>query len=88
MLTFKQGKIYACQNKVVAKNSYPNYCNEQTRVRDNSYPIYRRRHSEMSVNTSGSALDNKWVVAYSPYMLAKYLLSTCSQMASNVKLLV
>nr|XP_043620138.1 uncharacterized protein LOC122591985 [Erigeron canadensis] len=54
------------------KNSYPRpYSNETTQTSD-AYPIYQRRKNGVTVKVRKATLDNRWVIPYNPYLLAKF----------------
>ncbi|XP_075515341.1 uncharacterized protein LOC142549981 [Primulina tabacum] len=61
-----------CMKKCCCKYSYPKEFSENTRYGTNSYPIYRRRDNKKVVTIRGASLDSRWVVPYSPYLLAKF----------------
>ncbi|XP_027076803.1 uncharacterized protein [Coffea arabica] len=53
------------------KNSYPKeFCNATIQVAD-AYPKYRRRDNGIKVKVRNVWLNNRWVVPYSAYLLAK-----------------
>lgn len=54
-----------------AKN-FPKDFNEATRESVNGYPLYKRRDLGRSVDVRGNSLDNRFVVPYNPYLLAKF----------------
>ncbi|XP_031096970.1 uncharacterized protein LOC116001221 [Ipomoea triloba] len=54
------------------KNKYPRSFNDETTFDENSYPIYRRMDTSAYVVVRGHQLDNRWVVPYNPYLLAKF----------------
>ncbi|XP_022841953.1 uncharacterized protein LOC111365646 [Olea europaea var. sylvestris] len=60
------------ENNHTCKNKYPREYILHTSLGSNSYPLYRRRDDSVTVEVRGSVLDNKWVVPYNPYILAKY----------------
>ena len=54
------------------KNHCPQeFCPLTTQGR-NSYPIYRRHNDGKIVKVCGHILDNRWVVPYNPYLVAKF----------------
>ncbi|XP_075492550.1 uncharacterized protein LOC142530613 [Primulina tabacum] len=61
-----------CMKKNSCKYNYPKDYSEATKYGTNSYPIYRRRDDRHIINIRGSQLDNRWVVPYNPYLLAKF----------------
>nr|XP_027090441.1 uncharacterized protein LOC113711476 [Coffea arabica] len=54
------------------RNNYPKDFSEYTKHGKNSYPIYRRRDDGSKVYIRQHELDNRWIVPYNPYLLAKY----------------
>ena len=61
-------------NKVCSKGFPKPFCDE-TRVKDNGYPEYRRRNNvtwTQIVNGREVTMDNRWVVPFNPVLLAKY----------------
>ncbi|XP_071903985.1 uncharacterized protein [Coffea arabica] len=54
------------------KDRYPKQFCESTIHTTNSYPLYRRRNNKKKVKIRGHYLDNRWVVPYCPYLLAKF----------------
>ena len=75
-----------CMNKKgECKNKYPkDYCNE-TKQGLNSYPIYRRRANGEVLMVRGKSLDNRYVVPYNPYLLAKYDCHLNVEICSTIK---
>ncbi|XP_075507536.1 uncharacterized protein LOC142544366 [Primulina tabacum] len=61
-----------CMKKNSCKYNYPKDYSEATKYGTNSYPIYRRHDDRHVINIRGSQLDNRWVVPYHPYLLAKF----------------
>ncbi|XP_075500131.1 uncharacterized protein LOC142538719 [Primulina tabacum] len=61
-----------CMKKNSCKYNYPKEYSEAIKFGTNSYPIYRRRNDNHVINIRGSQLDNRWVVPYNPYLLAKF----------------
>lgn len=53
------------------KNHFPKAFSECTTIGKNSYPIYRRRDTKEKVKVRGFWLDNRWVIPYNSYLLAK-----------------
>lgn len=47
------------------------FCNSTTKGHD-AYPVYRRRNNGLTIRVRGQQLDNRWVVPYNPFLLAKY----------------
>nr|XP_027108912.1 uncharacterized protein LOC113728748 [Coffea arabica] len=54
------------------KFAYPKDFAEFTRHNKNSYPLYMRRYDQKTVTARHFQFDNRWVVPYNPYLLAKY----------------
>ncbi|XP_027156334.1 uncharacterized protein LOC113757127 [Coffea eugenioides] len=54
------------------RHSYPkDFCKETTQT-INSYPVYRRSNNGVRVKVRQHYLDNRWVVPYNAYLLAKF----------------
>jgi hypothetical protein len=51
---------------------YPKRYNEFTCESLNGYPLYRRHDNGINAEVRGSCLDNRYVVPYIPYLLAKF----------------
>nr|XP_043611927.1 uncharacterized protein LOC122583606 [Erigeron canadensis] len=67
------------------KNSYPRpYSNETTQTSD-AYPIYRRRKNGVTVKVRKATLDNRWVIPYNPYLLAKFDCHINVEICSTIK---
>ena len=41
-------------------------------MKTNGYPNYRRHNNNETVKVRGHILDNRWIVPYNPYLLAKF----------------
>ena len=51
---------------------YPRSFADTTTVHEEGYPIYRRRDDGRTVTIGGHVLDNRWVVAYNPYLTQRF----------------
>lgn len=58
--------------KKVCKYGYPKKFVEATTSGSDSYPIYRRRDTQETVCVRRIQMDNRWVIPYNPYLLAKF----------------
>ena len=67
------------------KNHYPKQWAEKTTQSENSYPTYRRRSNGEKVKVRGHELDNRWVVPYNPYLLAKFNCHMNVEICSTIK---
>ncbi|KAK9749545.1 hypothetical protein RND81_02G133500 [Saponaria officinalis] len=67
------------------KNHYPREFSQFTSNGRNSYPIYHRLNDGKTANVRGAQLDNRWVVPYNPFMLAKYDCHLNVEVCSTVK---
>ncbi|XP_030479392.1 uncharacterized protein LOC115696639 [Cannabis sativa] len=65
---------------IIQKNYAPN-----TTVGSDCFPIYKRPHNGVYVKLRGSKLDNRWVVPYNPYLLAKFDCHINVEIYSTVK---
>ncbi|KAL6570058.1 hypothetical protein OROMI_014572 [Orobanche minor] len=61
-----------CMRDRKCKNWYPKDFVDCTSQHDDSYPMYRRRNDGRTVSVHHQMLDNRWVVPYNPYLLAKF----------------
>lgn len=78
------------QNSVCMKDGkctkdFPKPFNEFTRESVNGYPLYRRRDNGISVDVRGKSLDNRYVVPYNPYLLAKFNCHINVEVCTTVK---
>nr|XP_027108614.1 uncharacterized protein LOC113728258 [Coffea arabica] len=67
------------------KNKYPKQWAPATTHGQNAYPIYRRRNDGKAVHVRGLQLDNRWVVPYNPYLLAKFNCHINVEICSTIK---
>ncbi|KAG5556067.1 hypothetical protein RHGRI_006626 [Rhododendron griersonianum] len=74
-----------CMKKGKCKNHYPRQFAEETLLATDGYPIYRRRADNKQVKVRGHMLDNKWVVPYNPYLLAKFDCHINVEICSTIK---
>ncbi|XP_022883872.1 uncharacterized protein LOC111400713 [Olea europaea var. sylvestris] len=65
-------KNVCMEKNFVCKKKYPRDYVENTSLGNDSYPLYKRSNDGVSVKVRGCMLDNRWVVLYNPYILAKY----------------
>ena len=61
-----QGEPSKCRSR------YRKQFNDKMTQAEDSYPLYRRRNSGISVNVRGNILDNRWVVPYNPKLLMMF----------------
>lgn len=54
-----------------SKNFPKDFCNA-TQANVKGYPVYMRRDNGISVDVRGHSVDNRYVVPYNPYLLAKF----------------
>ncbi|XP_071913922.1 uncharacterized protein [Coffea arabica] len=67
------------------KNNFPkNFC-EETIQTLNAYPEYRRRDDGVQIKIKSTLLDNRWVVPYNPYLLAKFDCHLNVEICSTIK---
>ena len=73
------------EKKGNCKNHYPKkFCSLTTQGK-NSYPIYRRCNTNEQVKVHGAYLDNRWVIQYNPYLLAKFDCHINVEICSTIK---
>lgn len=74
-----------CMRNGQCKNHYPReFCFVTTQIK-NSYPLYKRQNTEEEVKVHGCFLDNRWVVPYNPYLLAKFNCHMNVEICSTIK---
>ncbi|GAA0162477.1 hypothetical protein LIER_18563 [Lithospermum erythrorhizon] len=61
-----------CMRDTSCKNKYPKLFSDHSVHGKGSYPTYHRRDDGRSTMVRGKLLDNRWVVPYSPRLLAKF----------------
>ncbi|XP_058189402.1 uncharacterized protein LOC131306985 [Rhododendron vialii] len=67
------GKLNAgnvCMKNGKCKNHYPKKFTQATTVATDGYLVYRRRNDGKQVRVRQQILDDRWVILYSPYLLA------------------
>ncbi|XP_071912382.1 uncharacterized protein [Coffea arabica] len=76
----------ACMTKNgVCRNNYPkDFCEETIQTVD-AYPQYRRTNNGVQVTIRGAILDNRWVVPYNSYLLAKFDCHMNVEICSTIK---
>ncbi|XP_028086421.1 uncharacterized protein LOC114287309 [Camellia sinensis] len=74
-----------CMKNGKCKNHYPKNFEPITRSSKDSYPIYKRRADGNQVKIRRKILDNRWVVSYNPYLLAKYDCHINVEICSTIK---
>ncbi|XP_027072018.2 uncharacterized protein [Coffea arabica] len=79
-------KENVCMQNGVCKNHYPKEYIEHTTHSEDGYPHYRRRKNGRSVRVRNHSLDNRWVVPYTPYLLALIDCHLNVEICSTVKL--
>lgn len=67
------------------KNHYPKSFSDLTIISKTSYPICRRRNTGETIKVRGASLDNRWVISYNPYLLAKYDCHIYVEICSTIK---
>ena len=61
-----------CMKDGKCSKGFPKAFCDETQVKENGYPIYRRRDDGRSVAKQNAILDNRWVVPYNPFLLLKF----------------
>ncbi|XP_071926211.1 uncharacterized protein [Coffea arabica] len=79
-------KENVCMRNGMCKNHYPKDYLEQTTHSEDSYPHYRRRRNNRFVRVRNHCLDNRWVVPYTPYLLALIDCHLNVEICSTIKL--
>nr|XP_027108929.1 uncharacterized protein LOC113728764 [Coffea arabica] len=73
------------EHKKKCRNNYPKPFADKTFHGDNTYPTYRRRNNGYKMMVRGHEFDNRWVVPYNPYLLAKFNCHLNMEICSTVK---
>ena len=76
--------LYGKKNGM-CRSHYPKTYIHETSYGENSYPKYRRRNNNKNVKVRGHYLDNRWVVPYNPYLLAKFDCHINVEVCSTIK---
>lgn len=74
-----------CMRDGKCTKEFPKNFNEVTREAVNGYPLYRRRDNGITANVRGQTLDNRYVVPYNPYLLAKFNCHINVEVCTTVK---
>lgn len=74
-----------CMKDGKCSKEFPKDFNDLTRESVNGYPLYRRRDNGRSVDVRGASLDNRYVVPYNPYLLAKFNCHINVEVCTTVK---
>ncbi|XP_074313714.1 uncharacterized protein LOC141648904 [Silene latifolia] len=74
-----------CKRNRQCKNHYPRDFCDFTMNGRNSYPIYRRREDGRFFYIRESWLDNRWVVPYNPFLLARFDCHLNVEVCSTIK---
>ena len=62
-----------CMENGKCTKEFPKQFHEKTLQTSDGYPKYRRRDNGITIEKNGVIVDNRWVVPYNPYLLAKYV---------------
>ncbi|XP_071902766.1 uncharacterized protein [Coffea arabica] len=79
-------KDNVCMKDGVCKNHYPKSFSDYTTYTEDGYPHYKRRMDGHYVRVRNHLLDNRWVVPYSPYLLALFDCHLNVEICSTIKL--
>ena len=79
-------KDNVCMKDGVCKNHYPKSFSDYTTYTEDGYPHYKRRMDCRCVRVRNHLLDNRWVVPYSPYLLALFDCHLNVGICSTIKL--
>lgn len=76
----------SCMRDNECKNHYPMEFAEVRSMCKNSYATYRRRHNNDKVRVRNVPLDNRHVVPYCPFLIAKYDCHINVEICADIKL--
>ncbi|XP_027150281.1 uncharacterized protein LOC113750513 [Coffea eugenioides] len=82
----KMNKNSPCMKNGVCKNYYPKGYSEHTTHGEDSYPNYRKRKDGKKIRVKGYDLDNRWIIPYTPYLLALIDCHINVEICSTIKL--
>ncbi|XP_028108813.1 uncharacterized protein LOC114307620 [Camellia sinensis] len=74
-----------CMKNGLCKNHYPRDFVSMTTIKADGYLNYRQRNNNEIVKVRGHMLNNKWVVPYNPYLLAKFDCHINVEICSTIK---
>lgn len=74
-----------CMADGKCKKNFPRQFSNTTREHENGYPVYRRRDTGVSVEVRGANLDNRYVVSYNEFLLAKFNCHINVEICSTVR---
>lgn len=74
-----------CMRDGKCSKEFPKAFCEFSRESVNGYPLYRRRDNGISADVRGASLDNRYVVPYNPYLLAKFNCHLNVEVCTTVK---
>lgn len=61
-----------CMENGRCTKGFPKAYQDFTSLGREGYPLYRRRNDGRAYEVRGHLLDNRWIVPYNPYVLARY----------------
>ena len=82
---YKRLSKFKCTRDGKCIKDYPKQLNEFTCESLNEYPLYRKRDNGKHAEIHGSCLDNRYVVPYNPYILAKFNYRINFEVCTTVK---
>lgn len=82
----KMNKESPCMRNGVCRNHYPKGYSDHTTHGEDSYPHYRRRDNDQKIRIRGYDLDNRWIIPYTPYLLALIDCHINVEICSTIKL--
>ena len=74
-----------CMVDGMCSKKFPKDFAEQTFADSDGYPQYRRRNDGKFIEKNGVSLDNRYVVAYNPYLSTKYNAHINVEICSSIK---
>ncbi|XP_022858871.1 uncharacterized protein LOC111379680 [Olea europaea var. sylvestris] len=75
-----------CMNRnKQCRSHFPKDYTPETFLGEFSYPKYRRLNNGRKVKVRGQWLDNRWIVPYNPYLLAKFNCHINVEICSTIK---
>jgi len=74
-----------CMRDNCCTKNFPKQFSNETRMGEDSYPIYKRPQNAARVTKQGVELDNRWVVPYNMYLLLKYNAHINVEICASIK---
>jgi len=68
----------------ICSKGFPKAFQADTVMTADGYPIYARPDDGHSYEVRGFFADNRWIVPYNPYLLARFISNSCCNASSHI----